>query len=529
MKQIKLDPNQEKSILIGIIVSDVVIRNLRSSYKPEYINSDYIKTVCNWCFKYYDDYGRAPKKHIKDIYKREKRKHNLDEDISDNIAKVLRLASKEFKHSKKFNADFAVDQAIEYFKKRSLEEFTEQIQGHILNNDVDSGIEVINKFSVVSLDEKNYGNPFNDKEAIFSAFTEKNEPIFKMKGALGKMINGDLCRESFIGIMGREKIGKTWRLMDFALTAARQRCNVAFFQAGDMTQKQQIRRMHIAINKRSDKKKYCGNVFIPVIDCFNNQIDDCKIKYRKNDESLIDYLDGVKSSASKEDVLEALSDRDNLKYVYKRCADIYEPCSVCLKKKKFRRHFKGSVWYEKKNIKPLHWKDAYKRGVKFSKMMRRKQFILSSHSNNTLTVRKIISLLDTWNKEFNFVPDVIFVDYPDIMAPDNQRLEFRHQENDKWKRLRALAQDYRCLVIVATQANAGSYETDRLEPKNFSEDKRKYSHVTSMLALNQSILEKKLGIIRIGQLFVRDDDFSIDRQIHVLQSLQTGQPYITSY
>jgi len=67
--------------------------------------------------------------------------------------------------------------------------------------------------------------------------------------------------------------------------------------------------------------------------------------------------------------------------------------------------------------------------------------------------------------------------------------------------------------------------------ENFSEDKRKYAHVTAMYGLNMDHKgrEKELGILRINEIVIRESDFNNQTQVHVLQNLRRGQPCLTSY
>lgn len=87
------------------------------------------------------------------------------------------------------------------------------------------------------------------------------------------------------------------------------------------------------------------------------------------------------------------------------------------------------------------------------------------------------------------------------------------------------------MVITATQSDADSYDTDLLKLSNFSEDKRKYSHVTAMFGLNQDKdgREKKLGVLRLNELVIREGEFSSSNEIVVLQYLRGGRAYVGSF
>ncbi|KKM05327.1 hypothetical protein LCGC14_1755320, partial [marine sediment metagenome] len=109
------------------------------------------------------------------------------------------------------------------------------------------------------------------------------------------------------------------------------------------------------------------------------------------------------------------------------------------------------------------------------------------------------------------------------------RMEFRHQENQKWQRLRNLSQERHSLLLTATQAKATAYMKDLLDLSDYSEDKRKYSHVTAMYGLNQTPEEKRIGMMRINPLLVRDSDYATDRPVTILQRLQIGRPIMKSF
>jgi replicative DNA helicase len=61
----------------------------------------------------------------------------------------------------------------------------------------------------------------------------------------------------------------------------------------------------------------------------------------------------------------------------------------------------------------------------------------------------------------SYTPDVIIIDYADLLIDGSQKEE-RHKQNKIWKDLRGLNQKRKCLLITATQTDAGSYKNDLL-------------------------------------------------------------------
>ena len=124
-----------------------------------------------------------------------------------------------------------------------------------------------------------------------------------------------------------------------------------------------------------------------------------------------------------------------------------------------------------------------------------------------------------------FIPDVIVIDYADILAPEDPRQQPRDQVNETWKALRRLSQERHCLVIAPTQANAASYDKWVQGMHNFSEDKRKLAHVTGMLGLNQTEEEKALHVMRLNWIVLRESPFNAQQCLWVGQCLEIGRAF----
>lgn len=103
-----------------------------------------------------------------------------------------------------------------------------------------------------------------------------------------------------------------------------------------------------------------------------------------------------------------------------------------------------------------------------------------------------------------YIPDVIIVDYADIMMP-SEKGDYRNQIDGIWKRLRGMAQKRKCVVFTASQSGRASIGKN-VDATDIAEDIRKLAHVTSMVSLNQTEIEKKNGILRLKQLAVREGE-----------------------
>lgn len=136
------------------------------------------------------------------------------------------------------------------------------------------------------------------------------------------------------------------------------------------------------------------------------------------------------------------------------------------------------------------------------------------------TVEKLESELDILVQQENYIPDVIIVDYADIMAP-SEKSDYRNQLDGIWKRLRGLAQKRKAVVFTASQSGRASINKN-VDSKDIAEDIRKLAHITSMVSLNQTPTEKKDGILRLKQLAVREGESEF-REAICTQCLSIGR------
>lgn len=280
------------------------------------------------------------------------------------------------------------------------------------------------------------------------------------------------------------------------------------FNCGDMDNAEQSVRFSIRLARKSNDPDYCGEFYSPVLDCLWNQNDTCSRSCRKSSVG----TSGVE-----------IDDPSDIELA----PPDYVPCRVCCNEP----FYKGAVWYRKIVVdKPLDWREALTINKKFMKRysITEQNLRMKSYPADTLTTKEIDRVLEKWLVEDGFEPDVVIADYLDIMAPDPKFIGTRHAENEKWKSFGKLRHKYNCLVFSPTQADANSYSQDSLNESNFTEDKRKYGHVTGFLTMNQTKKEAELGIMRLGRMFTRQLR-ATTAQVVVLQNLQRGMVHLGSF
>jgi len=508
----------DRKILIGLIISTNYIKQIRGVFDIALLESATARLMAGWCIVYFDKYEKAPFRDIKGLFQDALMEGSITDDIAEEIEEeILPSLNDEYESIGNFNVNYLIDKTNQWINQKNLEQFNEKVEAYTERGQVEEAQKAISDFKGTVIEETALS--LHDRTTLAKiehAFNNTYQTVIEYPGALGEFWNEHMIRGGFVGITAPEKRGKTFQLLDMMIRGVKQKAKVAFVQAGDMTEAQQLKRICIYLAKKSDKPQYCGEQYIPIKDCIHNQLDTCTKRIRESDFGIFEM--------SEEDLKKEIT-FDLLKEAYEDNPG-YNACHNC---SEFKQNRWGTPYLKKINVKgPLEVKEALQKYENF--FIKNKRYSkLASYPNGTLSISMLNSLLDTWEMQEDFVPDVLIIDYADLMFVPNT--EFRHGQNDIWKALRAISQKNHCLVVTPTQADAASYKQDTLTLTNFSEDKRKYAHVTAMFGLNQDKdgREKKIGLLRINKLIIREGDNDNNQQVTVLQKLAIGRPVLGSF
>jgi len=457
----KRSGNEERLILIGMIVDITVLGRISSKWRRNMFKSRWANIVAKWCVSFYQKYEDVPMNQIESLFQSWAAETN-DKETIDLVEKFLNSLSEEYESlQEESNSNYIIDMAGNYFNRVGIERLVDTIQGDIDRGKVTEAVNRTISFNQIEMGVGEGINILQDDEAIKEVFKEKKEQLIKYPGDLGEFFEGALERDSFVAFMGPDKVGKSFWLIDIAYRAMLQRKKVVFFEAGDMSQNQVMRRLMTRIMRRP---LFPGKIENPVY-IGRNANGNIKVKWD---------VKSYKDKVSQRDVRRAR-----------------------------RKIMKNRIRSE----------DSY--------------FRLSCHPNSTLSVKGIQSIIQNWIKN-DWIPDVIVIDYADILDMNSPGLEGRDRINETWKRLRSLSQIFHCLVVTGSQTDAGAYKRDVITRSNFSEDKRKLAHVTGMVGLNVTEKEKEMGVTRLNWVVLREKSFSTNKCVSIAGCLGKANPAVKS-
>jgi hypothetical protein len=464
----KVDNSRERKILTGMIVSSKVLAKIAPKWtKDGLFRSNWSNTVGDWCVKYFQKYNKAPRKQIEGLFESWSQNRKGDETVR-LVEKFLTGLSEDYDRKKGgINVEYLIDEADSYFNEVGLTKLAQAIQGDLDAGKPDDALKRVSKFSEVRVSlAKAIDLLKEESEMTETMKTDKKDVLFQYPGALKAFFGDSLERDGFLAFMGKEKAGKSFALLDLAWRAMLHRCRVAFFEVGDLSKRQLLRRFYTRAMNRPLRPTLEGKpVRIPT------KLDPDAEKGGRIALETKEYKDSV-----------------SWEQIRDRC-------------KKIMVDRIGST-------------DSFLR--------------VSVHPNSSISVAGVRGIVREWEVS-GWVPDVVVIDYADILSnPVGFNGESRDAINENWKAMRRMSQELHCLVVTATQANAASYQADILGMQNFSEDKRKFSHVTGMIGINQDNDDKMEGIQRWNWLVLREGEFNSSKEVYVAGSPAVANPAVLS-
>lgn len=466
MQTESFDGSKDRRILIGMVVDPLLLGRLSHKWDHNLFADRWSNVIGGWCVTYYLKYGKAPCKDIRGLYESWAETAN-DVDSVKLVEQFLTSLNNEYESlAKETNSEYLVDLASKHFDTIRLERLLETIKADLVNGELDKAKNRVQTYGDVQLGHDAATDVLQDLDALQETFDRKRDPIVEYDGAIGQLLNPALERDAFVAFMGPHKRGKTWWLMDLAWRAMLQRRKVAFFQVGDLSRAQVLMRFAC----RAERHPFMSRDGWPLTIQFPLDI---KI------------IPGAPT---------AIVDLEQISFT--------DPLSL-----------KNAV---------LAFKETEKRLKSKVPLLK-----LFCYPNSTISVKGIESVLQQYDRQ-GWTPDVIVIDYADILAPITKNLLPIEQINETWKAMRALSQSRHCLLVTASQTNANSFDARVLTRKNFSGNHLKFAHITAAFGLNQEEEEREKGIMRINCLSAREFEYAEHKCVHVAGCLPIANPAVRS-
>lgn len=456
---------EERRILIGMIVDRVVIARIAGRWPKEnedgLFGSKWANLVGYWCVRYFNKYDAAPGGKIESIFSSWASARERDRDTVSLVERFLSGLSQQYeREAHDSNPQYILDLADGHFNTVRMERLTELVKGHIASGKPAEAQKVLDSWGRIEMAAGSGVDVFQDEEAVRAAFEEESESLIEWPDGAFAAFYGNTIRRSAF----------------VALLAPEKRGKTWHLMS--LAMRAMLARRRVA--------------FFSVGDI--------------DEQEFIRERLGVWSAR--------------------------RPLAACRVKipraiiRNDEDKFATPEFEEREYLDRLTWGAAVEANKKvMDKLVKSDQsyFRLSTHPNSSINVQGVTNIIQGWQRD-GWSPDVVVIDYADILAPPYGVADTRDQINLTWKQLRGLSQKLHACVITATQADAMSYNQELLGMHNFSEDKRKLAHCTAMMGLNQTDIEKEQQIFRYNWIVRRSGKYSPRWCIHVAGCLDIGRP-----
>jgi len=496
-----VNASQERKIITGMIISDRFLREVKPLLLNGKFQTDFTKTVADWCLDYYDSYNQAPQKNIEEIFLRNK--STLDEERANLIEDFLTGLSDDFERSENFNTDYFLDIAEEYFRLTNLKHIHQELGKAITGGRIDEGEALIKKYQRPERIKSKGVDPLRDIQFI-SESTKTNEEnpdiLMTLPGALGQAC-GPLERGYSMAFQAESGVGKTWWLWFLSKIGVFRGFN-GIFMSLEMQERKMGRRIWQDLTASPTLNP---DVLIPSFDCLYNQTNSCTLSKRSCNICLVDKNGKLPKP--------------------EETPRGYIPCSAC------RDNWDDSKltsWWKKEErniLDPAIAVHKYEQLKRSGTLTKAGKFHLVEFPTNTLTVDKMIAYVNNLEFYDDFIVDFFITDYADKFKLYNPN-DLYGSLNQIWDAHKALAQEKHCLSITASQSN-----TERTGKKvgkgSWAGSIEKRRGIDLGIALNQKKEDLEKGLIYVEIDKMRHEQ-SIFAEVAVLQQLAIGRPYIDS-
>lgn len=135
-----------------------------------------------------------------------------------------------------------------------------------------------------------------------------------------------------------------------------------------------------------------------------------------------------------------------------------------------------------------------------------------------LTIPQLKSYLDNLEATQKFTPDLLVVDYPDLMKLDKTNLRLSIDET--YKELRGIAVERNTALAIVSQSHRSAAKSKVIDSSNVAEAYSKIAHADCVVTLTSTEAEKKLGLARLYVSAGRNDADGVT--IVISQNYNTG-------
>jgi hypothetical protein len=239
MKVQQVDSSPDRMILVAMITSTAVLAGVASKWDGKLFASTWANKIAGWAVEHFKKHQQAPDSSITVYFEEWAASNGSDKDNIESISSLLAYLSREgFKAQHNHTPDFVLDIAAKHFTRNRIAATNRAAEADLEMNEVDRAAKRISEFRKIEMGNGVY-DTFGSESLIQELFAVRAEPLIKWKSkAINNFFDTSLERDGFLAFWGKNKVGKSYFLLNIAWQAYIQGLKVAYFVVGDMSRLQ---------------------------------------------------------------------------------------------------------------------------------------------------------------------------------------------------------------------------------------------------------------------------------------------------
>lgn len=280
---------EEQLAITCLCLNTEVLAKVADKIPANSFGSKWANMVASWCIKHFEEFHEAPGAiAITAIYSQWAA--TADEATASLVGKFLGSLSPV-----DVNTDYAVELIGSLVSKAAIKQIIEKSQAALSNGNHQAAWDLVQAARPPQLAiDQCYIDPINDTSVIEEAYDKANyEPLIRFPDgtAIARWLGPTLHRDALVVLCGADKAGKSSHLACLCQRGLVQGKRVAFFNLGDLSMAQMLKRWSTAV---VGKPAFACNYKIP-----------SEIKYKDKEFSLIYQERAASSAYSKEEAVAA--------------------------------------------------------------------------------------------------------------------------------------------------------------------------------------------------------------------------------
>lgn len=150
--------------------------------------------------------------------------------------------------------------------------------------------------------------------------------------------------------------------------------------------------------------------------------------------------------------------------------------------------------------------------------------IVKQFPTGSLTMAQLRAYMDNLEATEKFVPDLLVLDYPDLMKLD--KANYRLSLDEIYKEVRGIGVERNIAVAAVSQSHRGAAKAKLVGADNVAEAYSKIAHADTVITVSQTPAENEIGLARLHVAAGRNDSDKIT--IVISQNLGAGQFVVDS-